>query len=511
MSYLQSVLSYAGAFLSNPFGIFMTFAGTFMGLVFGSLPGLTATMGIALLIPLTFTMDSVSAFGMMLGCYVGGMAGGAVASVLLNIPGTPSAIVTTFDGYPMAQKGRGAEALGWAALASTVGSFISWIVLIFLAPTLARICTSFSMPEYTALAFLGLTIIASMSGKNIFKGLMAGCLGLMLSMVGVDPVWGNLRFTFGNVNLIAGISTMPALLGFYSIPQVIAMCQQRVGNKEVNAKLGKVMPPAKEIWKNKVNLLRSSIIGTLIGIIPATGGSTAAFLAYDQAKRFSKEPDSFGKGNPNGIIASEAANNGVVGGALVPMLTLGIPGDPVTAVLMGGLLIHGLQPGATLFSEHLDIVVGIFTAVLLATIFMFLIQIFGIRLFVKVLKVQPYYLAGILVALSLIGSYALRGSMFDVGITLVLGILGYLMTQAGFPLSPAVLGLVLGGMFERELRLTLKTYNNSVSVFFTRPVSCIIILVALAFIIHSVYKTVKANKAYAADGTLEDEPQEEVL
>lgn len=495
MSYLASVASYAGAFLANPLGLSMTFVGTLMGLIFGSLPGLTATMGVALLIPLTFTMDSVAAFGMMLGCYVGGMAGGAVSAVLLNIPGTPSAIVTTFDGYPMAQKGKGAEALGWAALASTFGSFISWVVLIFLAPTLARVCTSFSMPEYTALAFLGLTIIASMSGKNIFKGLMAGCLGLLLSMVGVDPVWGNLRFTFGNVNLIGGINTMPAMLGFYSIPQVIVMCQQRMGNKEVKAKLGKVMPPAKAIWKNKLNLLRSSIIGALIGIIPATGGSTAAFLAYDQAKRFSKDPDSFGKGNPNGIIASEAANNGVVGGALVPMLTLGIPGDPVTAVLMGGLLIHGLQPGSGLFTEHLDIIVGIFTAVLLATVFMFLIQIFGIRMFVKVLQVQPYYLAGILVALSLIGSYALRGSMFDVGITLVLGILGYLMTQAGFPLSPAVLGLVLGSMFERELRLTLKACNNSAAVFFTRPVSCVIILVALVFVGHSIYKMFKRSKS----------------
>ena len=320
-------LTIAGGTILNP-GLFLLITGgTFLGLVIGSLPGLSATMGVALILPLTFTMEPVSAIGIMMGVYIGGMAGGAVSATLLNIPGTPSAVVTCLDGYPMAKQGKGAEALGWAAFASGFGSIISWLALTFFAPKLARLCTSFGSPEYAALAFFGLTIIAAVSGKSILKGLIAGLLGISLSFVGTDPIWGDLRFTYGNINLMSGINSIPAMIGLYSIPQILLSCTGE-GNPRVDTKelrMRNFIPSMGKIWKEKWNIIRSSVIGTLIGIIPATGGNIAAFIAYDQTKRVSKEPESFGKGNYQGVIASEAANNGVCGGALIPMLTLGIP------------------------------------------------------------------------------------------------------------------------------------------------------------------------------------------
>lgn len=494
-TYIQGFLNAAG----DPLTLIMVFVGTFMGLIFGSLPGLTASMGIALLIPLTFTMDAVPALGVMLGCYVGGMAGGAVAAILLNIPGTPSAVMTSADGYPMAQKGQAGKALGWAVVASGWGSILSWIVLVVAAPSLAALCTSFSSPEYAALALLGLTIIAAVSGKNLVKGIIAGCLGLVLSFVGVDPIWGSLRFTFKNVNLMSGIDLLPALIGFYSIPQILQSVAEQNEEAEEARKvkdlsLKNFMPTLKEQWDAKVNIFRSSLIGTVIGIIPAAGANIAAFLAYDQAKRFSKDPESFGHGNYNGIIASEASNNGCCGGALVPLMTLGIPGDAVTSVLIGGLMIKGLTPGSLLFTEHMDVVIGMFTTFFIATIFMVLIQMVGMRLFVQVLSVPTNYLNAALVVLSLVGSFALRNNIFDVGITIVLGLLGYVMTRGGFPMPPAVLGLVLGTMFEREVRMSLYSSHGSWAIFVTRPVSLVLIIVSFGFLFNSLWGSWKDKK-----------------
>lgn len=490
---VQAVL----ATVANPYTLFLVVAGTFLGLVFGSLPGLTSTMGVAILIPLTFTLEPVDAMGMMLGTYIGGMAGGAVSATLLNIPGTPSAIVTCLDGHPMVQQGRGAEALGWAAFSSGWGSLVSWVLLVTISPLLARLCTSFGSPEYAALAFFGLTIIAAISGKSILKGVIAGIFGITLSFVGVDPIWGELRFTFGSIDLMGGISTIPAMIGLFSIPQILHSCTAR-DNAKVDSKdlkLSKFVPSFREMWRQKWAILRASVIGVGIGIIPATGGNIGSFIAYDQAKRFSKHPETFGKGNYEGIIASEAANNGVCGGALVPMLTLGIPGDSVTAVLLGGLMIHGLRPGPALFSDTPDIVVGIFTTILVATIAMVLIQMVGIKLFVRILNIPVHYLSGILVVLSLVGSFALRSNFFDVLLTLGIGLFGYFFVKAGFPSAPVVLGLVLGSMFEGEIRRALRLSSGNPSIFFTRPISCVILLMGVGVIVSQVIKTYKEAQA----------------
>ena len=490
---VQAVL----ATVANPYTLFLVVAGTFLGLVFGSLPGLTSTMGVAILIPLTFTLEPVDAMRMMLGTYIGGMAGGAVSATLLNIPGAPSAIVTCLDGHPMVQQGRGAEALGWAAFSSGWGSLVSWVLLVTISPLLARLCTSFGSPEYAALAFFGLTIIAAISGKSILKGVIAGIFGITLSFVGVDPIWGELRFTFGSIDLMGGISTIPAMIGLFSIPQILRSCtardNARVDSKDL--KLSKFVPSFREMWRQKWAILRASVIGVGIGIIPATGGNIGSFIAYDQAKRFSKHPETFGKGNYEGIIASEAANNGVCGGALVPMLTLGIPGDSVTAVLLGGLMIHGLRPGPALFSDTPDIVVGIFTTILVATIAMVLIQMVGIKLFVRILNIPVHYLSGILVVLSLVGSFALRSNFFDVLLTLGIGLFGYFFVKAGFPSAPVVLGLVLGSMFEGEIRRALRLSSGNPSIFFTRPISCVILLMGVGVIVSQVIKTYKEAQA----------------
>ena len=485
--------------LLNPISLLWILFGTFVGLVFGALPGLSATMGVALLIPFTFTLEPVLAISMLIGVYIGGIAGGAVSAILINIPGTPSSVVTTIDGYPMARKGQAPRALGWAAFASGWGSIVSWLLLITIAPLLAKICTGFGSPEYAALAFFGLSIIAAVSGDSISKGVIAGLVGVSLSFCGIDPIWGNTRFTFGSVNLMGGISTVAALIGLYSIPSILDSCLDK-DNRKIDSKdltIKNIVPPFRDQWKRKVNIIRSSLIGTLIGIIPATGGNIAAFLAYDQAKRFSKEPETFGKGNPDGIIASEASNNGVCGGALIPMLTLGIPGDSVTAVLLGGLMIHGISPGPQLFSENPDFIAGIFTSVFVATIFMVLIQVFGIKIFTKTLNVPVNYLSGILVVLSLVGSFAIRQNFFDVMLTLGFGLIGFFMSKGGFPAAPVVLGLVLGSMFEGEFRRAVKLGGGSPMIFLQRPVALIIILLAIAIIISSAVKSCRGRKKEA--------------
>lgn len=498
----ETVIAGIVSVFTNPTGLLWVLLGVAVGLIFGALPGLSATMGVALIIPLTFSMSEVTAIGTLIGVYIGGIAGGAISAILINIPGTPSSVVTSLDGYPMTKNGLAARALGWATFSSGWGSIISWLLLCTIAPLLARICTGFGSPEYAALAFFGLSIIAAVSGKSVVKGLISGLLGVTLSFVGIDPIWGDMRFTFGSVNLMSGISTVAALIGLYSIPQIINSCMDK-DNEKISGKdltIRNIVPPFREQWKRKFNIIRSALIGTFIGIIPAAGGNIAAFLSYDQAKRFSKEPDTFGKGNPDGVIASEASNNGVCGGALIPMLTLSIPGDSVTAVLLGGLMIHGITPGPTLFSEKPAIVTGIFTMVFVATIFMVLLQVFGIKLFVKTLNVPVNILNSILVMLALVGSYAIRGSFFDVLLTLFFGLIGFVMTRGGFPMAPIVLGLVLGSMFEGEFRRAVKLGGGSASIFLHRPVAMFFILVAVAVIASTVISRArKSNKGEAKE------------
>ena len=474
--------------LTNPFAITMIFVGTFMGLTFGALPGLTATLGVTLLIPITYGLESYVAIGMLIGVYVGAMAGGAVASIMLNIPGTPSNIVTCFDGYPMCQQGLGAQAMGWAAVASTFGSLFSWFVLVSVSTVIAAVATSFSSPEYAALALLGLSIVGSIASGDPVKGLSMAAFGVFLSLIGMDRIYGVFRFTFGSFNLMAGVALMPVLLGVYSIPQMLQICNESSTVTQVNIKLKNFLPSPIKLWRAKVPLLISSTIGTLIGIVPAVGATIACFLSYDQCKRVSKSPETFGKGNYEGVIASEATNSASVGGALVPLLTLGIPGDSVTAIMLGGLMIHGVQPGPRLFGEQPDFVIGIFTCMLIATIMMLLIQLVGIQFFVKALSLPNSYLVAGLIVIATIGAFSINRNFFDVGIMLVLGSLAYFLVKAKYPIPPLVLGLVLGELLESETRTALRMHSNDWMIFFKRPVPCVLIIISVLIFVCTLYK-----------------------
>lgn len=496
-----AIFAEAWAAISTPSTLAYIALGTFCGLVFGCLPGLTATMAVCLFIPLTYVLPAGDAMATLCGCYMGGIAGGAISAILLHIPGTSSSVVTLLDGYPMAQQGRGGRAVGWAAFASGWGSLVSWLTLVLLAPYLAKVCVSFSSPEYAALAVFGLTIVAAVSGESLVKGLVVAMIGILATMIGFDPIFGTSRFSFGTMNLLGGIDKMPAIIGLFSIPEILRNC---ASTNKGSVRTGRILirdivPPFIEQWRHKWSILRSSIIGTIIGVIPATGSGIAAYLAYDQAKRFSKHPETFGTGEVDGIIASEAANNGVCGGALIPMLTLGIPGDGVSAVMMGGLMVHGLAPGPSLFTKQPDVIGSIFTGVLLASIFLVLFQVVGIKLFIKVLNVPICFLAPILLTLTLIGCYALRNNPFDILIGLLFGAIGYIMEGGGFPASPMVLGLVLGHLFESEIRLALQSSLGSVSIFFKRPVACIVLIIAVVVASKSVIDSIRKSKTESAN------------
>lgn len=473
------ILSALAEVLSDPARLLYTLAGTAIGIVFGALPGLTATMGVAILLPFTFGLDPVTGMSALAGVYVGGIAGGAISAILLNIPGTPSSMMTPLDGFPMARRGQAGKALGWAVTAAFVGGLISWIALALVAPQVARVALAFGPPEYAMLAAFGLTIVAGISGRSLLKGVLAGLIGFALSFPGVDPIDGNFRFTFGHVSLMKGIPIVPALIGLFAIPEILSNLSLRYQAPASSIRTRDFFPSLAELKEAAGNLVRSSLIGVFIGMIPATGGNIAQILAYDQARRWSRHPETFGKGNPQGIVAAESANNGVTGGALIPMLTLGIPGDSVTAVMLGGLMIHGLQPGPNLFREHASFVYGFLVMLLIANIMMAAIQFFGIRAFVQMLRVPTHYLAPLLLLLCMVGSFAVNNSMFDVWLMLGLGLFGFVMTRAGFPVAPMVLGLVLGPILESEMRRSLILSGGSWAIFVQRPVSLAFLLLAV--------------------------------
>ncbi|MEG3115252.1 tripartite tricarboxylate transporter permease [Salinicola sp. 4072] len=448
--------------------------GTFLGLVMGALPGLTATMAIALLIPLTFGFPPELGIGMLLGAFCGAVAGGAVPAILLNVPGTPSSVASTLDGFPMTRRGEAGRALGLAIASSFVGGMLGALLLILFAPPIATFALRFGPAEFFSLAILGLVVIAAVSTKSILKGLVAGCLGIFLSTVGSDPITGVLRFTMGEPSLITGVNLLPALIGLFAISQVFHDVFERIYQKKEPLKkqaLTSARPPwgtLRRAWKVVAS---STLIGTLVGAIPGAGGSVASFLSYDQARRMSKTPEKFGTGHDEGLIATESSNNAMASGALIPMLTLGVPGEVATAVLMGGLTIQGIRPGPMLFEQSGALIYSIFVAFLLANIFMFLIQLFGIKLFVQILRVKEAYLMPSILVLSLLGVYAATGNTFDMYLALAFGALGFLLNVFGFGTAPVILGLILGGIAESNLRRGMTVFNDDWTRFFTQPIS----------------------------------------
>lgn len=469
--------------------ILMIAFGTVLGIIIGALPGLTATTGVSIFLPLTFYMEPVTALGFLGGIYCGGMYGGSITAILINTPGTPAGAATVLDGHPMAQRGEAYKALQMALVASTIGGLLSCFALTFISPMLASVALKFSYAEYFALGIFGLSIVAGLSNGNIFKGLLSCCIGLFIGCIGMDPMSGYARLTFGFNSLLGGFELIPVLIGLFAMSELIKQCADKIkrGDQkdEILAVSGK--GATKEEWKRCISpILKGSIIGTFIGAVPATGGGTAAFLSYGEARRASKQPNTFGKGNIEGIAAAESANNGATGGTFIPMLCLGIPGDSVTAVMMGALIIQGLTPGPSLFTENANTVYGIYGALFIANIFMFLFGLLGLRWFYKVCLIPKEILQPIIFGLCCVGAFATNSSLFDVGCMFVFGILGYLLLRGGIPMAPILLGLILGEITESNLRRGMLATGGSFLKFINRPIC----LVILAFTVFSLVFTI---------------------
>lgn len=481
----------------TPLAILSIGLGSLVGLVFGSIPGLTFTVALALALPITFSMDPVPAMGLLLGTYIGGMTGGSVSAILLGIPGTPSAAATVIDGHQMTKQGFASLALGTAVVVSVFGGIFSLLVMIVSVDLVSRLAIGFGPAEIFALVLFGLSTICGLVGNSILKGLIAGVIGLMVMTIGIDALEGVPRMTFGFVSLLQGVNLLVALIGLFAIPFIIEALSTK-GSPELKTtpRISSVkaeLPTIKLFMKNIGLMLRCSVLGTGIGAIPGIGGPIAAFLAYDHAKRFSKKPDNFGKGNIEGVIAPETANNAVTGGTLIPLLSLGIPGDPATAIVLAGLMIHGIMPGPALFMNHANEVYGIYVAVVLAYLWVLGLQLVGIRLFVHVLKIPKDLLAIVVLVLCVIGAYSIRNSAFDIFAMAFIGVIAYLLVWLRVPVTPIILGMVLGPTLENEFRTAMMLSSGSFDIFLTSPTVLLFFLLAMLVVGFQVFSEVKRN------------------
>ena len=465
--------------------------GTIIGIIFGCIPGLNAAMGIVLVLPFTYGMTPVQSFAILLGIGAGGGMGGAISACLINTPGTGAAAATLLDGYPLAQKGYASQAISAATIGSVFGGLFSAVVLIFLAPQLAQIALEFGPAEYFAVGLLGLSIVSTLSSGTVLKGLLCALLGLMISFIGMDPITGFMRYTFGNVNLYSGIGTGGSLLGMFALAEVYTKLEEskkESHTQTIKLKNNKIMS-IKDIKANVGNLFRSSAIGTVVGIIPATGVGVAAWMSYSVAKKRSPRGKDFGTGVYDGIIAPEAANSAVMGGAMVPLLTLGIPGDVATAVLLGALMIHGLQPGAKLFIEHGDVVTGIYVMLILANIFLLLLGLFCVKYFAQVLRIPTRILLPIVMLLCMVGSFAMKNNTFEIVIALVFGAMAYIFRKVNLPMPPILLGILLVPIIESNFRRAIAVSETGLGIFVTRPICAAFLLVSLLCFFQPIIKS----------------------
>ncbi len=475
--------------------VLWVFIGTLFGLIFGIIPGLTAMLAVIILIPVTYGMDAVTGVSMLIGVYIGGISGGVVAAVLLGMPGTPSSITTAFDGFPLAKQGKAGKALGIGITSNLVGCMIGWFFLVTAAPLIAQFAVNFGPVEYVSVVLFGLTVVVSLSGDSLSKGTLMAIFGLMLSTIGIDPINGMTRNTLNLTFLEGGISFVPALIGLFVVGQVFNELEDVATYVIPKTAIGRVTMTWQEIKDSASNFLRSGLIGVFIGILPGVGASLGTFVAYDQAKKASGDPDSFGKGNIQGVVASETSNNAVIGGALIPMLALGIPGDAVTAALLGGLQIHGIEPGPLLGTEHPELIVGVFGYFLISTLCMFLMMMLaGAKIFPLILRAKKSYLLPVVLVTSLIGCYNIGYSVTDVWVSFVFGIIGYFFSKHGYPLVPLVITIVLGGMFEKQLRTAMLLTDGQILPFFTTPLSAVF----LALSVLSVYLALRGKRKKAA-------------
>jgi len=481
----------------QPNVMLMILIGVTGGIIIGALPGLTATMGVALLVPFTFGRPPTESLAMLLGIYCGGMYGGSISAILIRTPGTPAAAATVFEGYPLGQKGQAGRAMSMALFASFTGGLFGALVMTFLSPVISGFALQFGTVEYFTLAIFGLSTIIAISGSSLIKGIMSGLFGLLLASIGFDPISGYPRFTFGRVELLEGPAFIPTLIGLFAVSEIFASAEKMSVIERVATTINQWFPSLADIKVSARNIFKSSIIGTIVGAIPGTGGDIAAFVSYGEAKRSSKYPERFGTGVIEGVAACEAANNACSGGAMIPLLSLGVPGDAVTAVLLGAFIIQGLQPGPLLYKEHLDLVYNIFASMIVANVAMFVVGAIGIRFFARVIMIEKAVLIPIIFVLSIVGSFAMRQNVFDIGLTIGFGVLGYIMQRNNFPLSPILLALILGPLAESNLRRSLVISNGNLDILFSRPIAIGLLIMAGVSMAVSVWNHRRVEKRLA--------------
>ncbi len=467
--------------LADPYLLSLLLIATIGGVVIGALPGLNATTGAALLLPFTLTMEPVPAIATMTAIYCSATFAGAITAILINTPGTAASATTCLDGYPLARRGEAGRALGMAVVSSTFGGIFSVLCLMLAAPLLARAAYNFSPPEYFALTLFGLSMLASIGDGSALKNLIAGGLGILIAMIGVDNLTSVERFTFGSYELYEGIGFVPVMIGVFGISELLVQSQQLHVKREAIRMKSVELPGRADYKKTWRTILRSSGIGTFIGILPAEGATVASMIGYNEAKRWSRNPEEFGKGAIEGVAGSEAANNAATGGAMVPTLALGIPGSATAAVILAGLMVHGLRPGPAMFTEQADFAYAIFWSMMLVNILFLIIGLRGAKIFARVTLIPVQVLWPSVFVFSIVGAYALDQSMFDVWVALGSGVIGYFMRRYGFSVVPLAIGLILGGMLEQRLGQSMVMLDEKWWLMFTRPLTLLfLVLTALA-------------------------------
>lgn len=468
--------------MANPLCIGMTAFGVFLGVMFGCVPGLNGNTALVLVLPLSYKLPRMAAFALIMGIYIGSCSGGLISAILLNIPGAASNVATQFDGTPMARNGEAGKALGTGIFYSFLGSFIGFAALFFLSGPVANIAINFGKADYFWMAIFALTMVISLSSKSLWKGLAVACLGLLCSFIGASSVDGSTRMTLGIHALDAGIDLIPALIGIYAVGELISASKAFSKKEKIltNYKIKGFGFTAAEFKEQLGNMFLSGAVGAFIGILPGIGGMTANLVAYSISKSTSKHPEKYGKGYMGGIVASETANNACVGGAMIPLFALGIPGDTFTAVMLGVMMVHGLQPGPLVMTKNADFIYGIFVALMLANIFCVMLQYFGIKIFVRLLAVPKHILLPIIMVLSLVGAIAINNRVFDAWVVLVFGVIGIVMNKLDFPITPIILGFILGPLAEENLRRALMLSRGAILPLVSNIPSMILIAMSLA-------------------------------
>ncbi len=482
----------------QPMNLLICFGGLFIGVLFGALPGFSATMGVAVFVPFSYVMEPEAALLLLSGIYCGGVYGGSIPGILIGIPGTPASVPTAMEGRPLTNRGESGRGLAMATFASSLGGVLSALALLVGAPMLAIIAMKVGAPEQMMIAIFGLSVVCMLSMDNMLKGLLVGFISLLIATVGQDPILGFPRFTAGFYQLTGGVDVVPILIGLFSFPEVFKMLVEKPSEEESVSKVSKMTIDMKEVRANTFNFIRSSLIGIAIGIIPAAGPDIASFFSYNEARKASKHPELFGNGSMEGIIASETANNAVTGGSLIPLLTLGIPGSAPAALFLGAMIIHGLRPGPLLFTQNANEVYTLLVGFIVINILMMGVGWLYCKWSGKILLIPKTVLATTIIILSVVGAFSINQNMWDVFMMFIAGIIGYIMVENDYPLSPVALGLLLGKTLEQGLMQSLTLYSDNLLRVFTRPLFIVFFALTVFSYAYPFIKNAKDKKKAAA-------------